>query len=323
MKSDKILLIAAITILLSVTGFVGWQILNMGRQEEPVKVSVIVNNSSLDRWTNFKEGLEQGGVDFGIRINIVSTSEISSMSAEKEIIEKEISNGAGALIVELYNSYNQAAYLEELSAEIPLVLVGTDTSPEDVFYSVTADNYNLGQTLAKELIKDLDGRSAKVGIIAGNQEQLSMFQRLSGFRDGLKGSGVSVVWQISGYNDAGVVAEMSEYQKENHADFCVGLGNSETEKAIDYYNVFNGNFEGVIYGVGCSEEAAYYLDNGLIKKLIVPDEFDMGYQSALSIAKRVSYITEAEKHIETVYKVIDAESLYSPENEMLIFPEKP
>ena len=312
MKSDKIVLIAAITILLSVIALVSWQIVNMGRMTEPVKVSVIVNNSSLDRWTNFKEGLKQGEKDFDISINLAN---------EKDIIEKEIANGAGALIVELFNSYNQTAYLENINNEVPIVLVSTDSSPEDVFYSVTSDNTSIGRTLAMELKRDLEGKPARVGILAGNQEQLSMFQRLSGFRKEIEGGRIEIVWQISGHDNSGVVAKMMDYQKEKHAEYCIALGNTETEKAIEYYNVFGGTFEGAVYGVGCSEEAVYYLDNGLIRKLIVPDEYDMGYKCALSIAKRISYITEADKHIDTAFKVIDGDSLYNPENQTLIFPE--
>ena len=321
MRTEKFWLASVIAALLAVVALVGWQILNLGRTEEAPQVSVIVDNSSLDRWTNFKEGLKQGSKDYNIRVNIVSTSDITSMNNEKDIIEKEISNGAQALVIELFNSYNQSSYLEEINNDTPIVLVATDSSPEDVFYSVTPDNSEIGKMLAEELLKDLDGRSAKVGILAGNQEQLSMFQRLSGFRKAIEGSDIEIAWQISGHNDSGAIAQMTEYQRENHAQYIIAFDNPETETAIDYYNVFNGYFEGVIYGVGCSEKAAYYIDNGLIAKLVVPDEFDMGYKCALSAAKRLSYISESAKQTEISCRVIEAENLYEPENQTLIFPE--
>ena len=208
-----------------------------------------------------------------------------------------------------------------MNNELPIVLVNTDTSPEDVFYSVTADNNAIGEMLADEILADTEGKAVKVGIVAGNQEQLAMFQRLSGFRNKIEGSNIEIAWQISGNRNSGTVAQMTENQKESHADYCVALGDTETENAIDYYNAFSGDFEGVIYGVGSSEKLVYYLDNGLIKKLVVPDEFDIGYRCALSVAKRISYISESEKHIETECRIVDADSLYSIENQMIIFPE--
>ena len=42
----------------------------------------------------------------------------------------------------------------------------------------------------------------------------------------------------------------------------------------------------VVYGIGNSTEAVYYLDTGSVECLVVPDEFNVGYQSLTEMAGR-------------------------------------
>ena len=49
-----------------------------------------------------------------------------------------------------------------------------------------------------------------------------------------------------------------------------------------------GNLHGArVYGIGHSTEAVYYLDMGNVERLVVPDEFNVGYQSLTEVARRL------------------------------------
>ena len=323
MKTDRIFIVIIVAALLAVSFGAGWQMVNIFKEEQPKKVSVIVNNSSLGRWNGFNEGLRQGASDRGIRLNIVSTGEFTSMNSEKDVIEKEISNGADALIIQIFSSYNQSEYLEKLSEGIPLVLVENDSDPEDVFASVTPDNKMIGQELAG-LVKDaLKGKSCKrIGILAGNQEQLAMFQRLAGLRKGLEGSDIDIAWQISGYTDAHLDILIKNNQSGSYADAIVSLGDGETEKAIDYYAAHSEMQENVIFGVGNSEKAAYYLDKGLIADLLVIDDYNMGYSCIKAVSEQIDNSFTAEKHKAVGYHVMDSRNMYDMDNQLLLFPKE-
>ena len=85
------------------------------RSEEWYPVSVIVENSSSDRFTSFREGLERGAEDYHIRLNVVSTGAFSGIEEEYQIIHREIDNGAKGVIVEMCDSSN---YTDDSAVEI-------------------------------------------------------------------------------------------------------------------------------------------------------------------------------------------------------------
>ncbi|MFQ9394679.1 MAG: hypothetical protein ACLR2E_12375 [Lachnospiraceae bacterium] len=64
-------------------------------------MAVIVDDSSSDRWTAFKEGLEQGADEENFHINVVSTSSFVNLHEECSIISRELENGADGVIVQL------------------------------------------------------------------------------------------------------------------------------------------------------------------------------------------------------------------------------
>lgn len=74
---------------------------NAGKKETYHSVAVIVDDSSSDRWTAFKEGLEQGADEENFHINVVSTSSFVNLHEECSIISRELENGADGVIVQL------------------------------------------------------------------------------------------------------------------------------------------------------------------------------------------------------------------------------
>ena len=49
------------------------EMVNQGKDDDYISVSVIVNDSSNTRWNAFREGLEQGAEDNQVHLNLVST----------------------------------------------------------------------------------------------------------------------------------------------------------------------------------------------------------------------------------------------------------
>ena len=75
----------------------------------------------------------------------------------------------------------------------------------------------------------------------------------------------------------------------------------------------------VVYGIGNSTEAVYYVDTGAVECLVVPDAFNVGYQSLTEIAKNLrNYFHEAGDHTVS-HTVLRKENLFSKENQELLF----
>ena len=61
MKRNKYLQILLILVIFAVIAYSSWRMLKISGSPEYRSVSVIVDNSTSDRWIAFREGLEQGG----------------------------------------------------------------------------------------------------------------------------------------------------------------------------------------------------------------------------------------------------------------------
>ena len=75
----------------------------------------------------------------------------------------------------------------------------------------------------------------------------------------------------------------------------------------------------VVYGIGNSTEAAYYLDTGNVECLVVPDEFNVGYQSLTEMAAGLQHHFREVRSRTADFTVIRREELFSEENQELLF----
>ena len=179
-KNNLIYLMALILVIIAFIAFATYGMLDGSKDEEWYPVSVIVENSSSDRFTSFREGLERGAEDYHIRLNVVSTGAFSGIEEEYQIIHREIDNGAKGVIVEMCDSSN---YTDDSAVEIgsdKMILVETDVEAEGMY----AD-YG-------EKLEDTD-----IGILAGNLKQTAGQQCLKGFMDKIESAGASILWNLS------------------------------------------------------------------------------------------------------------------------------
>lgn len=323
MKRNKIYFGLLLFILVSITVWSALAMVNAGKEEEPYSVSVIVNDSNSDRWIAMREGLEQAAQDHNIELNYVSTGAIVDIDEEMALISREIERGADGIIAQMIDSNVNSESVEAIDSRVALMLLETDVTPEEVYTYIGPDNLAIGTSIAEAVKEDfgagLDGK--KIGILAGNQDQIAMQQRLEGLEAEFLDTGVELLWTIQGQSTE-TSADIILKQQTSPADIIVALGNSETEAAVDYLLTLppEKGEDVCLYGAGCSEKAVYYLDKGVIQTLVVPNEFNMGYQSMAGMAKQLEYrLSEVES--QTVnYLVVDRTNLYDEENQKILFP---
>ena len=89
-------------------------------------------------------------------------------------------------------------------------------------------------------------------------------------------------------------------------------GICDTSKDNDLYGA-------VLYGIGNSTEAVYYLDAGWAQCLVAPDEFDAGYESVAELIKKRRNFFYKMKDRQITYTVLTRENLFSEENRNLLF----
>ena len=297
-------------------------LVSTGNNEAKVQISVIVENSAESRWVPLQAGLSQAADDNNVRLNIVSTNEFHSLAEERELIEKEIQGGADGIITQLYSSSDTAEMKSEFSRQVALELIDTDADAdvdvEGKYASVMPDDVSIGRAIGNELLinynENLKGK--KIGILCGNQKQYSMQKRMQGFTQSIQNAGCRTVWVEDG--SGAVQRRLSYRQTGTHADIIVALDNNGLEQAVDY--IADSEDKVALYGEGCSDKNVYYLDKGIIKSMIVPDEYNMGYQSVTAVADRLKNKLVPMKNVTIGYRIVHKDNMYDPDNQKLLFP---
>lgn len=321
MKKNRLYFGILISVLVGIVAWASLSMLNVGKNTESYIVSVIVDDSNDERWTALRQGLEQAAGDYNIDLNYVSAGQLQGNKEELELIRREIENGADGIIVQLVSS-EETDGIADISAAAAVMLLETDVVPEEVYAFAGPDNTAMGKSVAEAVRAHTDGALAgkRIGILAGNQRQLSMQQRLAGLLEVLGREQAKVVWctESREYESPETLARL---YAEQPVDIMIALSNTETELMVDCIQTESGQAADCsLFGVGNSEKSVYYLDKGLITALVVPNEFNMGYQSMEAVAKQLTYHLSKASDSQVDYLVVDRDNLYDEDNQKVLFP---
>lgn len=284
------------------------------------RVSVIVRDSDDAQWAAFKYGVRMAAADRGVEAVIVGTESVLTVEDEQELIENEIENGADAVIVQPVPGEGAAEMLEKMGKRVPVMLVGPlplEEGREASLPVTAADDYALGQALAAEILEDYSGslEGKTMGLLSRTTDSQSTARRTAGFCEPLIAAGAEIRWCVAG-NFEGDGGDYLEAQGK--VDFVAALDDNSVTAAGEYASA--GGMNGaVLYGIGHSTQAAYYLDTGVVECLVVPDEFSVGYRSMDELADRLDRFFYRERGSVVSYTILRRENLFSQKNQELLF----
>lgn len=307
-----ILLEAMLAVLVIV---VAMAVMRENYQGKVHRVSVVLPDSDDAKWASFKYGLKMAAQDYGVNLVVTSTGNILTTAEEKSIIEQEIDSGADAVIVQPVFGENSQEILRETDYKVPVLLAGDGGVFE--FPTVEPDHYALGKALARELMEDYSGNllGKSLGIMAKDDGSTALLSRREGFLDGIEEGGATVLWSLW-WTDG----QEPEQGPEDEARVDVIIALDDDSLVIAGEASAANNLRGaLVYGIGRSMEAVYYLDSGNARCMVVPDEFYMGYQSMTEIAKALERPFYHMQDMTVSYTVLRKETLFAKENQEIIF----
>lgn len=280
------------------------------------KVSVILENAGDSQWSALKYGLKMAAEEEGIELAVVDVEEGLDAEAQKKVFEREIEDGADALIVQPVLDKNDQEVLKKIEKRVPVMLVGCEAEKGETRYDlpvIKEDNYEMGQALAEEMLKDFEGNieEKKIGLLLASTDSNMLSSRECGFKDALEDKNANILeLSLDSLLDR-------EENTESKVDIVIALDDSNLT-AIGEYLASSQPHGELLYGIGQSTEAIYYLDKGIAECVVVPDEFNVGYQSLSEVARKLDHYFENMKKQTVSYSVIRKETLFSKENQELL-----
>lgn len=278
-------------------------------------VSVIVDNSTSDRWIAFREGLEQGALEEQININFVSTDVFRNTEEVTAVIRKELENGADGLIVEPCGDDRDGQLLEALPKPSSVLAVFSIASDPQI-EAICEDWYEMGSAAAEQVSEEYP--ACKVGILAGDLRLADMELCLGGARECLQSSGAEIIWVCSPADLPDKIS-LGEKLMAEPADVLLALDDSMTKLASDYARETHSEPPGII-GIGRSEQNIISVDDGWISVLIVPDEYYMGYHCVKTLSQKLGTYSAVKETAPVPFVTVTKDSLYNEDTETLLFP---
>ena len=222
MKRNRITFLIAELILVAIAGIF---INRIFREDNPQKrVAVILPDSGNTRWEGLVNGLKQSAQVNNIHLIICNTDEIVSADDEKELIDEQLENDVDAFIICPAPGTDTKDMLASLQAEKETFVLITedaymaDDTESTGFVTIKPDNYQIGYTLGRQIIKNDTDKQAgkKVGVIVGQAETEASVSRVKGLTDALAGYNCELVWT---------------YNQNSGKDTCKAVDSLE---AVDY-----------------------------------------------------------------------------------------
>lgn len=315
MNNKKGFVLTEVILMIMVIGLALMMILGQNKKALD-KVSVILENAGDSQWSALKYGLKMAAEEEGIELAVVDVEEGLDAEAQKKVLEREIEDGADALIVQLVLDKNDQEVLKKIEKRVPVMLVGYEAEKGETRYDlpvIKEDNYEMGQALAEEMLKDFEGNieEKKIGLLLASTDSNMLSSRECGFKDALEDKNANILeLSLDSLLDR-------EENTESKVDIVIALDDSNLT-AIGEYLASSQPHGELLYGIGQSTEAIYYLDKGIAECVVVPDEFNVGYQSLSEVARKLDHYFENMKKQTVSYSVIRKETLFSKENQELL-----
>lgn len=315
MNNKKGFVLTEVILMIMVIGLALMMILGQNKKALD-KVSVILENAGDSQWSALKYGLKMAAEEEGIELAVVDVEEGLDAEAQKKVLEREIEDGADALIVQPVLDKNDQEVLKKIEKRVPVMLVGYEAEKGETRYDlpvIKEDNYEMGQALAEEMLKDFEGNieEKKIGLLLASTDSNMLSSRECGFKDALEDKNANIL-------ELSLDALLNrEENTESKVDIVIALDDSNLT-AIGEYLASSQPHGELLYGIGQSTEAIYYLDKGIAECVVVPDEFNVGYQSLSEVARKLDHYFENMKKQTVSYSVIRKETLFSKENQELL-----
>lgn len=321
MKKNKVL--AFILILLAFV--VSFVILNRDRifekkNSEPYEISVICRSKSAERSTTIKQGIDQAAKDLNAEVSFITLSNENSAQEQISLLQREIKNGADAIVIAPVNSVDLKQPIEKAQKSVPVVTMQSTVDSMKGLQYISCDNLKLGSALANTMVKNGITQN-RIIILRNSMDCSNIHQRYLGVLQQLNSTKNQIeYWDIP--DDPQEAYDTAKGLLQNSsANTLIALDGVTLEAAAKAERdlLKNGIAQVQIYGIGRTNTVVSLLDEQIINSIGVENEYNLGY---LSIKTAINNINKKHETNNTNinFAIVDHENMYNSDNQRLLFP---
>lgn len=317
----KNIIVTIVTVLIISIGVIF--ISQMPRNNGPYHIIVIFKSGEMtEYWQQVQKGIEKASIDYDISFELVAANHEYDVEDQSRLIKEAIAKEPDAILLAAVDYVKMVDAAEEIKENgIKLVVIDSGLQTTQYDSHVTTNNYNAGFNAGKALSK-LVPSGERIIIMSYVKGDQTAIEREQGVKDGLAVSGneynseiyyiyddedeaYRIANQLINYGlDVGGMVGLNE-------NASVGIGRAIME--LDDPNYIQ------LIGFDSSITEIEYLENGVLKAIVVQRPFNIGYigfQTAVDLING----KKVDKSIDTGSTLITKDEMFLPENRELLFP---
>lgn len=302
-KSEKAAFILVTTILVCLLGVIIVRTLSARDDVRVYRVSIITDDVQGDYSQNIWKGLDRAARDYNIDLQVIALHSGMTTEQQRSSLERELEADTDAIIINLQQNPSLSEQLDLSSITVPVISLGTVWNGSSAIRSISTDDTEMGRMLANEMIHD----GVTHCVIRASLDNARIRMREAGFVDVMQQQGVDYTteWDASSAAWSNLPSGVAVAALD--------------EPALESLVGMRKNGQHLLYGIGYTNALLSYLESGSIRRLIVEDDFAMGYLSLKSAVDAIENRNTEYGQILSCY-VADAAHLYDEPLRHILFP---
>jgi len=273
--------------------------------KEDIEIA-IVSNALVPFWSAVATGMEDAGRELGVKVSWKGP-ESSQIAEQLRIIENYVTKGIDGISISPINQESLVPVINSIAEKGIIVLTMDSDAPDSKRYAyIGTNNYKAGEKAGKKMM-DLMPKGGKVAVFVGNLSAQNARDRLRGFEDAVKKSGIEIVKVYIDDADKGRARSNAENALQKYDDLkgLLGLYSYNAPSIADA--VIAAGKEGKVRIIGFDAEPAtlMHLENKVIDATVVQKPYYFGYLSVQIIYNFIKMKKEATELMLPKNSIID------------------
>lgn len=290
---------------------------------ENITIEVILKSTDytgIPFWNVVRQGLETAAEDIQAQITITGPKAETEIDFQIQLVHEALARKPDAIILAAADYKRLIKSAEAInSSGIPLITIDSFVDSNTPVSRIGTDNYSAGLK-AGHVLKDYIPVESQLAIISYVKESSTAIDREQGVRESMSGYAEILGTWYSGGNVQIAYDQAMAVIKENpdlHA--IIALNEPSTVGTARALDVSGRKNEIVLIGFDNSSPIIQFLEQEVIQAIVVQKPFNMGYLGITYAADAVNGKRIPEV-IDTGSAVITKKTMYTSENQKLLFP---
>ncbi len=274
-----------------------------------------------DFWKLLIEGVRMAAAENQMEVTIVAAETEDDYEAQNELIEWAVGEKPDAILLTPSSLTETTPYAQKVVDQgIPLILVDSAIDEDIADTVIATDNVKLGE-VEGSYMKQYATEDSCIVIMGHVEGSSTAIEREKGVRKGLgeyEDRIVEVVFCDSDYDKAfELMTELME--KYPDIDLVAGLNEYSAVGAARAIKAENRQDRIRVVGIDSSLEEIQFLEEGIFEIIVIQNPFKMGYLGVEAAAKILNG-EKVVKKVDSGCELITKDSVYTEENQKLLFP---